>query len=845
MPTVKAAGQRLSYQWDVSLNEWFVNDRRGLEHGFTVAQRPEGQADAPLAFTLGVRGGLRPAIAADALGVAFQNDSGTTVLNYSGLKVWDADGKVLASRFVAADEGVRLLVEERGARYPVTIDPIAQQALITGSNTTPGFNIANRGPGDAFGRAVAISGDTVVIGAPGEDSNASGVNGNQADNSLFNAGAAYVFVRSGDTWTQQAYLKASNPGGAQGNFPYEWQGDNFGQAVAIAGDTIVIGAPGEDGRGLADPTTDTTDSGAAYVFVRSGTTWTQQAYLKVIPGSSALFGGSVAISGETIVVGTASSLARIALSAPGSGVGGNAVGGEGANNTGVNAFLNPGGAPKSGAAYVFVRSSNLWKQQAYLKASNTDAYDGFGQSVSISGDTLVVGAWNEASAATGVNGDQADNSSPLAGAAYVFARSGGTWTQQAYLKADSHAFNEALFSQSLGFGYSVSISGDTVVVGAPLASYFGLATPTGAQNADKVFVFTRSAAGTWTQQAAIPATILNPENLGVFGLSVAVSGETLVIGDPNTGSIGRALVYTRTPAGAWLLQGNLNGPGIPFAGYGYAVALSGGTAVSAAGGASEDTLYYVYIKGDNRAQIFTGVGLPRMSVEQPAGSVIASGGARTVATLPGSFTDTVFTIRNVGAQPLTLTGTPNLVALSGSSDFSILTQPASPVAPGATTTFTVRFAPATAGLKTATLTIPSDDASTPYVISLSGRGLSTTTDTDGDGLSDAAEFNLASLGFDWQVSQPAQVSTYFANANSAGLYTTSQVQTLNVGTPLLQRDAATGQFTLELGLEKSNDLQTFTPFPFLAPQTSVQPNGKLHFQFTTPDNAAFFRLKAQ
>ena len=234
-----------------------------------------------------------------------------------------------------------------------------------------------------------------------------------------------------------------------------------------------------------------------------------------------------------------------------------------------------------------------------------------------------------------------------------------------------------------------------------------------------------------------------------------------------------------------------------------------------------------------------------MSVEQPAGSVIASGGARTVATLPGSFTDTVFTIRNVGAQPLTLTGTPNLVALSGSSDFSILTQPASPVAPGATTTFTVRFAPATAGLKTATLTIPSDDASTPYVISLSGRGLSTTTDTDGDGLSDAAEFNLASLGFDWQVSQPAQVSTYFANANSAGLYTTSQVQTLNVGTPLLQRDAATGQFTLELGLEKSNDLQTFTPFPFLAPQTSVQPNGKLHFQFTTPDNAAFFRLKAQ
>ncbi len=839
VPGVKAAGQRLSYQWDASLNEWFVNDRRGLEHGFTVAQRPQGQADAPLAFTLGVRGGLRPAIAEDALGVAFQNDSGTTVLNYSGLKVWDADGKVLASRFVGAGDGVRLLVEERGARYPVTIDPIAQQANITGSNTTSGNNYAPNGFGDCFGRAVAISGDTVVIGAPGEDSNASGVNGNQADNSLTNSGAAYVFLRSGGTWTQQAYLKASNPGGAQG--PFEWQGVSFGQAVAIAGDTIVIGAPGEDGRGLADATTtDTADSGAAYVFVRSGTTWTQQAYLKAFnPGNSALFGGSVAISGETIVVGTASSLARISS---------NTVGGEGANNTGVNAFSNAGGAPKSGAAYVFVRAGNLWNQQAYLKASNTDANDGFGQSVSISGDTLVVGAWNEASAATGVNGNQADNSSPLAGAAYVFARSGGTWTQQAYLKADSHAFNAALNSQSFGFGYSVSIAGDTVVVAAPLAAFFPYTTPTGASNAEKVFVFTRSAAGAWTQQAAIPATNLNPIDVGAFGLSVAVSGEALVIGDPFAGSIGRALVYTRTPAGTWLLQGTLNAPGNSFySGYGYAVALSGDTAVSAAGGSSEEQ-NYGYIKGDNRAQIFTGVGLPRMAVEQPAGSVIASGGTRTVGILPGTSTDLAFTVRSIG-NTVTLTGTPNLVALSGSSDFSVLTQPASPLAQGVTTTFTVRFAPATTGLKTATLTIPSDDASTPYVISLSGRGLSTTTDGDGDGMSDAAEFNLAAFGFDWQVSQPALVASLNTNANSAGLYTTSQVHELNVGTPLLSRNPTTGKFMLTIGVQRTPNLATtpFTDFLFGSPGTATTINGagKVEFEFPATGNAEFFRVQSR
>ena len=492
-----------------------------------------------------------------------------------------------------------------------------------------------------------------------------------------------------------------------------------------------------------------------------------------------------------------------------------------------------------------MRGGTLWSQQAYLKASNTDANDGFGQSVSISGDTLVVGAWNEASAATGVNGDQADNSSPLAGAAYVFARSGGTWTQQAYLKADSHAYNSALNSQSLGFGYSVSISGDTVVVAAPLAGLL-INNNANAYNADKVFVFTRSAAGTWTQQAAIPATILNPEDLGVFGLSVAVSGETLVIGDPNTGSIGRALVYTRTPAGAWLLQGNLNGPGIPFAGYGYAVALSGETAVSAAGGASEDQGFDYYIKGNNRAQIFTGVGLPRMSVEQPAGSVIASGGTLTVATLPGSVTDTVFTIRNVGAQPLTLTGTPNLVALSGSSDFSVLTQPASPVAQGATTTFTVRFAPATAGLKTATLTIPSDDASTPYVINLAGNALSSSTSTTGDGLSDAAKFKLSALGFDWQVSQPALVNTYFANANIAGLYTSNQLQALNVNSPLLAK-GTNGQFTLTIGVQKSTNLTSFTAFPLnsAGASTVIDGAGKLQFTFPGSNTAAFFKLQSQ
>jgi hypothetical protein len=166
-----------------------------------------------------------------------------------------------------------------------------------------------------------------------EDSNATGVNGTQSDNSADASGAAYVFVRSGTTWSQQAYLKASNTGAS----------DKFGYSVAIAGDTVVVGAYLEDSNATG-------------------------------------------------------------------------VNGDGSNNSAIN----------SGAAYVFVRSGTTWSQQAYLKASNTGANDLFGFLVAISGDTVVVGAYGEASNATGVNGTQSDNSASSAGAAYVFVLACGS-----------------------------------------------------------------------------------------------------------------------------------------------------------------------------------------------------------------------------------------------------------------------------------------------------------------------------------------------------------------------------------------------------------------------------------
>ena len=278
---------------------------------------------------------------------------------------------------------------------------------------------------------MALSGDTVVVGADLEDSSTTGVN-STPNESATDAGAAYVFVRSGTTWSQQAYLKASNTGA----------GDYFGISVAVSGDTVIVGAIGEDSSTTgvnSTPNESAIYAGAAYVFVRSGTTWSQQAYLKASnTGAGDYFGLSVAVSGDTVIVGAPH---------------------EDSSTTGVNSTPNES-ATDAGAAYVFVRSGTTWSQQAYLKASNTGAGDGFGWSAAVSGDMVVVGAYHEDSSTTGVNSTP-NESATDAGAAYVFVRSGTTWSQQAYLKASNTGGGD-------DFGISVAVSGDTMVVGADL-----------------------------------------------------------------------------------------------------------------------------------------------------------------------------------------------------------------------------------------------------------------------------------------------------------------------------------------------------------------------------------------
>jgi hypothetical protein len=356
---------------------------------------------------------------------------------------------------------------------------------------------SNADVADSFGYSVSISGDTLVVGAPQEKSNASGVNGDQSNDLLAGSGAAYVFVRSGAAWAQQAYLKASNPGAF----------DGFGWSVSISGDTIVIGATDEDSgaTGVNGNQADngSVAAGAAYVFVREGTRWTQQAYLKASnTGFSDHFGEVVGISGETIVV---------------------AATGEDSNATGVNGNEANNSKDISGAVYVFVRDGAGWSQQAYLKASNTDAMDHFGHGVAISGDTILVGAPREDSRATGVDGLQGNSVFTDAGAAYVFTRSGTSWSQQAYLKSSNTGKLD-------NFGFAVGVWGDTAVVGAQwedsnAAGVNAAQLDNSAANSGAAYVFRRNGTS-WSQTA-----YLKPSNTGAddwFGETVAV-GDGLVV----------------------------------------------------------------------------------------------------------------------------------------------------------------------------------------------------------------------------------------------------------------------------------------------------------------------------
>ncbi|MEY3284431.1 MAG: hypothetical protein RIR86_2444, partial [Acidobacteriota bacterium] len=233
-PAVEAVTREITYGWDDNLKEWYRNHDRGFEHGYTIQRRPQVSGEnGLLELNLKVRGDLGVIGMEGERSVVFGKRSGKALLRYSDLKVIDAKGEEFKARFQRdGEECFKIVVDDQEAVYPITIDPtITQQAYLKASNTDGG---------DGFGTSVAISRATIVVGAAGEDSNATGVNGDGNNNSAAESGAAYVFVRTEGTWSQQAYLKASNG----------VSDDRFGASVAISGETIVVGAYREDSNAI-------------------------------------------------------------------------------------------------------------------------------------------------------------------------------------------------------------------------------------------------------------------------------------------------------------------------------------------------------------------------------------------------------------------------------------------------------------------------------------------------------------------------------------------------------------------------------------------------------------------
>ena len=389
-------------------------------------------------------------------------------------------------RYKGATTGYSQWSSAVGVTTKISFIPMEEQQKITASDAAAD---------DYFGWSVSLSGDgsTALVGAYTKSSQ---------------TGAAYIFTRSGSTWTQQQKLTASDAA----------TDDRFGVSVSLSGDgsTALVGAYAKS-----------SSTGAAYIFTKSGSTWTQQSKLTASDAATGdTFGRSVSLSsdGSTALVG--------------------------AHQKSSNA----------GAAYVFTRSGSTWTQQAKLTASDAAGSDYFGGSVSLSGDgsTALVGAYYKSSAT---------------GAAYIFTKSGSTWSQQSKLTASDGASPDR-------FGISVSLSADgsTALVGAyTKSSYTGAA-----------YIFTRSGS-TWTQQQKITASDAATSDYFGYSVSLSADGSTALVGayykSSNTGA---AYIFTKSGS-TWSQQSKLTASdGASPDRFGISVSLSGDGSTALVGAYGED-----------------------------------------------------------------------------------------------------------------------------------------------------------------------------------------------------------------------------------------------------------------
>jgi len=505
-----ARANRVSYA-RAGLTEWYANGPHGLEQGFTLPRAPAGRAASTLTLSLALSGTAHPALAADGRSVLFGR-AGAASLRYGGLLASDARGRALPGRLRLSAAGLLLQIDTRGARYPVRVDPLLQQ----GSKLTAHEEIGKAGFGD--GVALSADGRTALISGP-------------ADNG--ETGAVWVFARSGSTWTEQAKLVA-----AKGE---EAGKGRFGNAVALSGDgnTALISTASE---GVL---------GSAWVFTRSGATWTQQGARLKPTGEvgNARFGGSVALSGDgnTALIGGAGDNGEIGaawvfarsggawaqqgnklLAGAGEEVGKGSFGAaaalSGDGNTALVGALNDN--TRVGAAFVFTRSGATWSQQGSKLIPEAGEVSGFfGDSVALSGD-----------GSTALVGEEGEKS--FTGSASVFVRSGSTWTQQGAKLAPKagEEVGGAFFAERV----ALSGDGNTALIGARDDN----------NEIGAAWQFARSGP-TWTEQGAkLVAANGEESSEGDFGndLAISVDGATALIGGPSdNGEVGAAWVFVNPP----------------------------------------------------------------------------------------------------------------------------------------------------------------------------------------------------------------------------------------------------------------------------------------------------------
>ncbi|WP_437624503.1 hypothetical protein [Sorangium sp. So ce1151] len=489
----EASGNRVDYRRG-ELTEWYLSGPLGLEQGFTLQEAPACRqaGGGEVTLELAVDGDLRPALLTGGQAVALVDASGRRALRYSELHVRDAAGIALPARLEVREGRVQIHVADDGAVYPVVVDPMIEVPQIPLPDSETAASLG-------FGLVTAISGDTAMVGAPFDE-----------------LGAVHVFVRQGGGWTWKQKL------------PNDVDRDRFkrfGCAIALDGDTALIGSDQEDDE--AD------DGGAAYVYARVGGSWTRQQRLRPsIPESYALFGHSLALSGDIALVaapfddgdeasiyadqgavhvferqGTTWMQREKLIQGESGDRAGYAVAIDGATAlVGAPGHAGDDGRDYDGSAYIFVRGDDgAWtRQHTFHGVRNRQGH--FGDAVALRGDTAVIGAGY------------------YQGETYIFVRDENGWTTDLERASLSSKLESSLQIHD-GFGRAVALGEDIALVGAPFVEH-----PTGVHDSGAAYVFARQHDAEWQ---LVTHFIGAPEPSTVFGRSVALDGTTALIGAVN------------------------------------------------------------------------------------------------------------------------------------------------------------------------------------------------------------------------------------------------------------------------------------------------------------------------